>query len=93
MRQIGPVSWTASEDSDQQRRRRPRARAVSSLREIEAIEADFNYYQDSLALLRARLYRRGVATNPRLEELQRRRDGAAQRLRTARAERRSAPRR
>jgi TPP-dependent pyruvate/acetoin dehydrogenase alpha subunit len=64
---------------------------VSSLREIEAIEAEFNYYRDSVALLRARLYRRGVGTTPRLEELQRKADSAEGRLRAARAEPRPSP--
>ena len=64
---------------------------MSSPREIEAIEAEFNYYRDSVALLRARLYRRGDGTTPRLEELQRRADSADRRLRAARAERGPAP--
>ena len=59
---------------------------MSSPREIEAIEAEVNYYRDSVALARARLYRRGAATSPRLEELQRRLDSAQRRLRAARAE-------
>lgn len=64
---------------------------MSSPREIEAIEAEFNYYRDSVALLRARLYRRGVGTTPRLEELERKADSAESRLRAARAEPRPAP--
>ena len=64
---------------------------MSSPREMEAVEAEFNYYRDSVALLRARLYRRGVGTTPRLEELQRRADSADRRLRAARAEPRPAP--
>jgi hypothetical protein len=59
---------------------------VSTLQQIEAIEAEFNHYSDSAALLRARLYRRGVGPTPRLEELQRRRDTAQQRLTAARAD-------
>jgi hypothetical protein len=58
---------------------------VSSLHEIEDIAAERNYYRDSVALLRARLYRRGVCPTPRLEELQRRLESAEQRLRAARA--------
>jgi hypothetical protein len=60
---------------------------VSSLRQIAAIEAEFNDYKDSVALLRARLYRRGLGTTPRLAELQRKRDSARRRLRAARAQR------
>jgi hypothetical protein len=60
---------------------------VSSLRQIAAIEAEFNDYKDSVALLRARLYRRGLGTTPRLDELQRKLDSARRRLRAARAER------
>jgi hypothetical protein len=51
---------------------------------MEEIHAEVNYYRDSVALLRARLYRRGIATTPRLEELQRKLDSAERRLRTAR---------
>jgi hypothetical protein len=58
---------------------------VSSLHEIEDIAAERNYYRDCVALLRARLYRRGVRPTPRLEELQRRLESAEQRLRAARA--------
>jgi hypothetical protein len=64
-------------------------RQVSSLQEIEAISAERNYYRDSVALLRVRLYRRGVRPTPRLEELQRRLESAEQRLRAARAARRA----
>jgi hypothetical protein len=60
---------------------------VSSLHQIATIEAEFHYYKDSVALLRARLYRRGVGSTPRLEELQRRRDSAQRRLHAARAAR------
>jgi hypothetical protein len=59
---------------------------VSTPREIEALAAERNYYRDSVALLRARLYRRGGGVTPRLEELQRRLDSAEHRLRVARAE-------
>jgi hypothetical protein len=60
---------------------------VSSLGQIAAIEAEFNYYKDSVALLRARLYRRGLGSTPRLEELQRKLDSAQRRLRAARGDR------
>lgn len=59
---------------------------MTSPREIEALAAERNYYRDSVALLRARLYRRGGGMTPRLEELQRRLDSAERRLRAARAE-------
>ena len=59
---------------------------MSPLREIEALQAEVDYYRDSVALLRARLYRRGGGMTPRLEELQRRLDSAERRLRAARAE-------
>jgi hypothetical protein len=58
---------------------------VSSRREIAAIEAEVTYYRDRVALLRARLYRWGVASTPRLEELQRRLETAQRRLRAVRA--------
>lgn len=59
---------------------------MTSPREIEALAAERNYYRDSVALLRARLYRRGGGMTPRLEELQRRLDSAERRLRAARGE-------
>lgn len=58
---------------------------MSSLGEIQAIQAEVTYYHDSLALLRARLYRRGVGSTPRLEELQRKLGSAERRLASARA--------
>jgi hypothetical protein len=57
---------------------------VSTARQIEDIQAEVNHYRDSVALLRARLYRRGMGSTPRLEELQRRLDSAQRRLRAAR---------
>ena len=57
----------------------------SSLREIEAVQAEVNHYRDSVALLRARLYRQGAASTPRLEELQRKLASAERRLARARA--------
>jgi hypothetical protein len=57
---------------------------MSSLHQIEEIQAEVNHYRDSVALLRARLYRRGMGTTPRLEELQRRLASAQRRIRTAR---------
>lgn len=58
---------------------------MSSPREIEAIQAEVAYYRDSIALLRARLYRRGLTGTPRLDEMQRRLDSAQRRLAAARA--------
>ena len=58
---------------------------MTSLGQIEEIHAEINHYRDSVALLRARLYRRGIGTNQRLEELQRRLESARGRLREARA--------
>jgi hypothetical protein len=63
---------------------------MSSASDIEVIAAERNYYRDSVALLRARLYRRGQGVTPRLEELQRRLESAELRLRVARSARRSA---
>ena len=60
---------------------------MTSLAQIEEIHAEVNHYRDSVALLRARLYRRGIGTNQRLEELQRRLESAQRRLREARATR------
>jgi hypothetical protein len=63
-----------------------RSGRMSSLRRIEEIQAEVNYYRDSVALLRARLYRRGLGTSSqRLEELQRRLVSAQHRLRQARS--------
>jgi hypothetical protein len=61
-------------------------RPMSSLREIEEIKAEVIFCRDRVALLRARLYRQGAGTSPRLEELQRRLERAQQRLRAARAQ-------
>jgi hypothetical protein len=58
---------------------------VKALHEIEEIHAEVNHYRDSVALLRARLYRRGIGTNQRLQELERRLESARLRLRTARS--------
>jgi hypothetical protein len=59
---------------------------VSSDQQITAIEAELTHYRNSAALLRARLYRHGVITNTRLEEIERRHDSAQRRLRAVRAE-------
>jgi hypothetical protein len=54
--------------------------------ENAALEAEVNYYRDRVALLRARLYRRGIGTNDRLVELQRRLASAELRRKTARTQ-------
>ena len=59
---------------------------MTTLHEIEEIQAEVNECRDRVALLRARLYRRGAADTPRMKELQRRLSSAQARLRAARAE-------
>jgi hypothetical protein len=51
---------------------------------IEQLQAEAFYVHDRVALLRARLYRRGVGTNARLQELERELERAEQRLQDAR---------
>lgn len=58
---------------------------MSSTQQSDVLEAEVAYYRDSIALLRARLYRQGLASTPRLEELQRRLDSAQRRLRATHA--------
>jgi hypothetical protein len=43
---------------------------VSSTRNIEHLQAEARYYKDRVALLRAKLYRWGMGSNARLEELE-----------------------
>jgi hypothetical protein len=57
---------------------------VSTGHRIEELEAEVNHYHDRVALLRARLYRRGIGSNDRLQELERSLDRARRRLREAR---------
>jgi len=57
---------------------------VSSGNEIDQLQAEAAYYRDRVALLRAKLYRWGLGTNPRLQELERALERAQQRLREAR---------
>jgi hypothetical protein len=54
---------------------------VSSSSEIELLQADARYYRDRVALLRAKLYRRGIGSNAQLEELERSLERAERRLR------------
>lgn len=48
--------------------------------EMELLEADARYYRERAALLRAKLYRSGLGSNRRLEELERELERAEQRL-------------
>jgi hypothetical protein len=59
---------------------------MSSHNEIDQLQADAAYCRDRVALLRAKLYRRGLGTNARLQELERELERARQRLRKARAD-------
>ena len=59
---------------------------TASSREIEQLQAEALYYRDRLSLLRAKLYRLGVGTNARLQQLERDLARAEQRLRSARVE-------
>ncbi len=52
--------------------------------QIQDLEAEVYYYRDRVALLRARLYRRGIGSTDRLLELQRSLESAQRRLREAR---------
>jgi hypothetical protein len=63
--------------------RRSGVRAVSS-NKIELLQADARYYRDRVALLRAKLYRWGLGSSPRLEELERNMVRAEQRVRDQR---------
>jgi len=54
---------------------------VSSSSEIELLQADARYYHDRVALLRAKLYRRGIGPNAQLKGLERSLERAEQRLR------------
>ena len=58
---------------------------MSANHRIEELEAEVNHYHDRVALLRARLYRRGIGSNDRLQELERSLDRARRRLREARS--------
>ena len=57
---------------------------AKSSAEIERLQAEVTYYRDRVALLRARLYRRGIGANARLQELERNLESAQRRLRDAR---------
>jgi hypothetical protein len=52
--------------------------------DVDQLQADVNYCRDRVALLRAKLYRWGLGTNARLQQLERELERAQQRLRDAR---------
>ncbi len=56
---------------------------MSSRNEIEHLQAEADYCRDRVALLRAKLYRWGLGTTARLQELERSLELAEQRLRDA----------
>jgi hypothetical protein len=55
-----------------------------SSKQVEQLQAEADYYRDRLALLRAKLYRWGLGTNARLQQLERELERAEPRLRGAR---------
>lgn len=57
---------------------------MSSAGDRELLEAEARYFRDRLALLRAKLYRWGLAPTPQLRELERRLAGAERRVREER---------
>jgi hypothetical protein len=54
---------------------------------VDQIEAERNYYRDRVALMRAKLYRQGRISTPRLQELERGLERAELRLAKARSSR------
>lgn len=56
---------------------------MTSPGEMEHLRGEVDYYQDRVALLRAKLYRWGLASNARLQALERQLDRAQQRLHEA----------
>ena len=57
---------------------------MSTLHDRIVLDAEVNYYRDRVALLRARLYRRGIGSNQRLDELKRKLASAESRRLAAR---------
>ncbi len=53
---------------------------MSSSNELELALAEWRYCRDRVALLRAKLYRWGLGSTPRLEQLERELQRAEQRL-------------
>jgi hypothetical protein len=62
-----------------------RRRVVTSPGHLEQLRVDARYYRDRVALMRAKRYRWGQGSSPRLEELERQLERAEQRLRDERA--------
>ena len=58
---------------------------MSSTSELELALAEAHYYRDRVALLRAKNYRWGLGSSPRLEQLERELQRAEQRLTEARS--------
>jgi hypothetical protein len=58
---------------------------VNSSNQLDQLEADARYYRDRVALLRAKLYRWGLGSNARLQELERRLERAERSLREQRS--------
>jgi hypothetical protein len=54
------------------------------LSELEQLQAEADYYHDRVALLRAKLYRWGLGSTPRLKALEQQLERAEQRLSDAR---------
>ena len=62
---------------------------MSSRREIEQLQAEADYHHDRVALLRAKLSRSGLASDGRLQALERELGRAQERVRGARLRARS----
>jgi hypothetical protein len=58
---------------------------MSPSSELELAQADAYYYRDRVALLRAKLYRWGLGSTPRLQQLERELQRAEQRVSEARS--------
>ena len=58
---------------------------MTSIDEIETARADASYCRDRVALLRAKLYRWGLGSSPRLKQLEQEAERAEQRLRAVRS--------
>lgn len=58
-----------------------------SSRVVEQLQADADYYRDRVALLRAKVYRWGLGTTARLQELEHELERAEQRLHEQRTHR------
>ena len=59
---------------------------MSSSSELELAEAEARYNRERVAVLRARLYRRGSGPNARLEQLERESERSERRLRELRSQ-------